>query len=97
MGPAFVATCLAQVITYDDFNEDNDPYGTHEMGFMEIMGRKVWFKIDLYDETYQYGTPRADRFEQDAPRPDHPIPKRLLSSVPAMRSGLNAQPAQERR
>ncbi|WP_162946854.1 DUF3768 domain-containing protein [Ruegeria sp. EL01] len=57
MGPSFVAACLANTITYDDFTEDNDPHGTHEMGFMEIMGRKVWFKIDLYDENYQYGTP----------------------------------------
>lgn len=57
MGPIFVAACLAQIATYDDFTEDNDPHGTHEMGFMDIMGRKVWFKIDLYDETYQYGTP----------------------------------------
>ena len=57
MGPDFVASCLAQIDTYDDFTEDNDPHGTHEMGFIEIMGRKVWFKIDLYDENYQYGTP----------------------------------------
>ncbi|MBO9448193.1 DUF3768 domain-containing protein [Ruegeria sp. R14_0] len=57
MGPGFVAECLNQIVTYDGFNEDNDPYGTHEMGFMDIMGHKVCFKIDLYDETYQYGTP----------------------------------------
>lgn len=57
MGPSFVAACLNQIVTYDDFTEDNDPHGTHEMGFMEVMGHKVWFKIDLYDETYQYGTP----------------------------------------
>ena len=57
MGPVFVAACLAQIVAYDDFTEENDPHGTHEMGFMEIMGRKVWFKIDLYDENYQYGTP----------------------------------------
>ncbi|MEM6886974.1 MAG: DUF3768 domain-containing protein [Pseudomonadota bacterium] len=57
MGPSFVAACLAQIAAYDDFTEDNDPHGTREMGFMDIMGHKVWFKIDLYDETYQYGTP----------------------------------------
>lgn len=57
MGPIFVAACLAQIVTYDDFTEDNDPHGTREMGFMEVMGKTVWFKIDLYDENYQYGTP----------------------------------------
>ncbi|WP_372578623.1 DUF3768 domain-containing protein [Ruegeria hyattellae] len=56
MGPSFVAACLAQIVTYDGFTEDNDPYGTREMGFMDVMGQKVWFKIDLYDENYQYGT-----------------------------------------
>lgn len=56
MGPSYVAACLAQIVAYDDFTEDNDPHGTREMGFMEIMGRKVWFKIDLYDESYKYGT-----------------------------------------
>ena len=57
MGPGFVAACLAQIVTYDDFTEDNDPYGTHEMEVMEVMGYKVWFKINLYDENYQYRTP----------------------------------------
>ena len=56
-GPDFIQACVASVSDYDDFTEDNDPFGTHEMGFMDIMGHKVCFKIDLYDETYQYGTP----------------------------------------
>lgn len=56
-GMDFVLACTAAVAAYEDFNEDIDPYGTHEMGTMEVMGKKVWFKIDLYDRAYQYGSP----------------------------------------
>ena len=55
-GGAFVAACMSAVMAYDDFTEENDPYGTHEMGFMEVMGEKVWWKIDLYDRAYHGGS-----------------------------------------
>ncbi|MEM1363436.1 MAG: DUF3768 domain-containing protein [Pseudomonadota bacterium] len=56
-GPEFVAACLEAVASYDDFNEENDPFGTHEMGFMEVQGKKVWWKLDLYDRAYENGSP----------------------------------------
>ncbi len=40
---------------YDGFNNDCDPHGWHEMGVLEIEGETVWFKIDLYDVTYNMG------------------------------------------
>ena len=54
-GPAFLRACLEAVEAYDGFTEDNDPYGTHEMGFMEVMGKKVWWKIDLFNLTFDGG------------------------------------------
>ncbi|MDF1670158.1 MAG: DUF3768 domain-containing protein [Roseovarius sp.] len=54
--PDFQAALIAAVVTYDDFNEDCDPHGWHEMGVLEIGGEKVWFKVDLYDENYEYGS-----------------------------------------
>ena len=56
-GPDFVQACMAAVAEYDDFTEDNDPFGTHEMGFMEVRDQKVWWKIDLYDRAYENGSP----------------------------------------
>lgn len=41
---------------FDDFNEDNDPYGTHEFGGIETDGVKAWFKIDCFDKSMQYGS-----------------------------------------
>ena len=55
-GQDFVLTCIAAVTDYDDFTEENDPFGTHEMGFMDVAGRKVWWKIDLYDRAYESGS-----------------------------------------
>ena len=55
-GMDFVLTCIAAVAAYEDFTEENDPFGTHEMGFMDVLGKKVWWKIDLYDRAYEGGS-----------------------------------------
>lgn len=57
MGPVFVALCLEAVGSFTAFTEDCDPYATHEMGGFEIQARKVWWKIDLYDADYAFGSP----------------------------------------
>ena len=57
MGQAFVTACYGAVATYDAFAEDHDPYCTHEMGVMEVQGHTVWWKIDLYDQSYDGGSP----------------------------------------
>ena len=56
--PAEVANKVIQAIqAFDDFDGDNDPYGTHEFGSVEVDGQKVWFKIDAYDHNLEYGSP----------------------------------------
>lgn len=35
---------------YMDFNEDNDPYGEHDFGSLKVAGKKIFWKIDYYDE-----------------------------------------------
>ena len=52
----FRNACLSAVMAYDDFNEGIDPYRTHEMGAFDIEGERVWFRIDAYDERYEYGS-----------------------------------------
>ena len=53
---AFRIALIHAVMAYEDFNPDCDPHGWHEMGVVEIEGETVWFKIDLYDEAYEYGS-----------------------------------------
>lgn len=50
-------TIITKVRTFDDFSEDNDPYGEHDFGSIELDGLpKVFWKIDYYDPTLTYGS-----------------------------------------
>jgi len=54
-----LAKVLRTVNTFDDFTEDNDPYGTHEFGMFDVDDARVMFKIDAYDQNLEYGSPDA--------------------------------------
>jgi len=51
----FRCAVMNTVAAYEDFNPDCDPHGWHEMGVIKVQDETVWFKIDLYDENYEYG------------------------------------------
>jgi hypothetical protein len=53
---AFIAKVSHAVATFDTFTADNDPYGDHTFGAFEVDGEKLFWKIDLYDENYEYGS-----------------------------------------
>lgn len=55
-GCGFVLETLQAVKSYDNFDKDIDPYETHEMGKVTVQGKTIWFKIDLYDESYRFGS-----------------------------------------
>ena len=44
---------------YDEFDADNDPYGEHDFGAVEIRGTRIVFKIDDYDRDYAFASPDA--------------------------------------
>lgn len=44
------------VHSFDNFNPDNDPYGEYDFGVIEIVGHKVFWKIDYYDPSRTYGS-----------------------------------------
>jgi hypothetical protein len=48
---------LAQIRSFDDFSNDNDPYGEHDFGAIECMNEKYFFKIDYYDPSMERGSP----------------------------------------
>lgn len=47
---------ITAVQTFDQFTEDNDPYGEHDFGSFEIDHQLFQWKIDYYDQDYRYGS-----------------------------------------
>lgn len=55
-GGEFAVKAVEAVRTFTAFSDDNDPWGEHDCGAVEINGEKVFFKIDYYDPTCTYGS-----------------------------------------
>ena len=56
MGTAFIETCLHLVKSFNDFDDDNDPWGEHDFGSFAIDEHRLFFKIDYYaDASLKYG------------------------------------------
>lgn len=51
-----VQAAVTVMRTYTDFSPDNDPYGEHDCGFLEVRGEKLMFKVDYYDRSYRGGS-----------------------------------------
>lgn len=60
VGPTFQMEVAQAVMADETFTEDNDPYGDHTFGAVTVQGRKVWWKIDLYDLDYCWGSETPD-------------------------------------
>src|SRR5574338_295193 len=51
---------LDEIRRFSEFNEGNDPYGEHDFGTVHWYGEKVFWKIDYYDQSMQYGSDPLD-------------------------------------
>ena len=48
---------VTKVRTFNDFSEDNDPYGERDFGAFDQSGAgKIFWKIDYYDATMTMGS-----------------------------------------
>ena len=45
---------LTAVRAFNTFTSDNDPYGEHDFGKITVNDEDYFFKIDYFDENYQY-------------------------------------------
>lgn len=57
LGQKALQAILQKVATFDSFTGDNDPYGEHDFGALEHDGQKIFWKIDAYDKSMEYGSP----------------------------------------
>ncbi|WP_417519713.1 DUF3768 domain-containing protein [Minwuia sp.] len=56
LGIAAGVEILKRVRTFDDFSEDNDPYGEHDFGSFDHAGETIFWKIDHYGLTLDTGS-----------------------------------------
>jgi len=50
------AAALCAVASFDKFSDENDPHGEHDFGSFELVNRTFFWKIDYYDERYEFGS-----------------------------------------
>lgn len=55
-GGEFAVAAVKAVRAFTAFDDDNDPWGEHDFGAIEIEGEKVFFKIDYYDPSLTKGS-----------------------------------------
>lgn len=51
---------ITKVRGFNDWNKGNDPYGEHDFGCVEVRGIKYFFKIDYYEDNWEYGLDKAE-------------------------------------
>ncbi len=56
MGIPFSTAALAAVRNFSEFTPDNDPYGEHDFGSFEIGEERLFWKIDYYDLSLEFGS-----------------------------------------
>jgi hypothetical protein len=57
LGLGSVALVFAAVQAFADFRPDNDPYGEHDFGLLQVAHLRVIFKIDYYDQQLRGHSP----------------------------------------
>ena len=62
LGPAAALQIMGIVRVYSTFTEDNDPFGLRDFGDFEVESQRVklFWKIDLYDLHYEFGSEAPD-------------------------------------
>lgn len=59
LGTDSVCKVLVAVAQFDDFTEDNDPWGEHDCAVLTIEARRIIFKIDYFDRELNWHSPDA--------------------------------------
>lgn len=47
---------MKQVSEFNTFTTDDDPYGEHDFGAFTYNGERIFWKIDYYDDTLEFGS-----------------------------------------
>ncbi|WP_420860330.1 DUF3768 domain-containing protein [Algirhabdus cladophorae] len=55
---------MSAIKTFDDFSTDNYPHGEHDFGSLTYNGTRIFWKIDLYDQDFQFGSEEPANLEK---------------------------------
>jgi hypothetical protein len=58
--PQDQAAILAKVMAFEAFTEDNDPHGEHDFGAFDHAGRRIFWKIDTFHQSLEFGSENPD-------------------------------------
>lgn len=50
LGTEEMCRIVAAVAEFENFTEDNDPWGEHDCAVLTVAGRRIIFKVDLYED-----------------------------------------------
>ena len=56
LGPELSTAAISAVRSFGEFSSDNDPYGEHDFGAITIGDEKLFWKIDYYDLSMDFGS-----------------------------------------
>ena len=56
-GNEFIDCAMRAVREYTDFTPENDPYGEHDFGTFTLGELLLFWKINCFDHSYEYGSP----------------------------------------
>ena len=56
LGPAFVKRAVEAIERFDGFDDDNDPWGEHDFGSVEVDGQRIFWKFDYYTPDLSAGS-----------------------------------------
>ena len=58
LGPSLCSGIIAALREFDNFRGDeDDPFGEHDFGALDVLGRRLFFKIDYYDRSLTAASP----------------------------------------
>lgn len=52
-----ISSIFQDIKKFDNFNNENNPYGENDFGSLERKGRTIFWKIDYYDNNLEYHSP----------------------------------------
>ena len=47
---------VSKIRSFDNFNEENDPYGEHDSFVFDLNNKEFFFKIDYYSKDREHGS-----------------------------------------